>query len=148
MTIPFNNVLIGGEPCEMPELKENVKNKLSELGEYVFNDSDGKALNPNRERRPPTKIDYYTYYDGEWIIGTDIREGKAKMIIYGDLYEGWFNNNNKAIRGRIIYSWGNYYDGEWDNDKRNGKGKFKSFDGRWLYTGDYKDGNYHGYGVY
>ena len=95
----------------MPELYEDMKKKLSELGAYVFNDSDGKALNPNRERRPPTKIKYRgrdAYYDGEWIIGTDFREGKAKMIIYGWLYEGWLNNNKRAIRGRLIFNDGHY----------------------------------------
>jgi len=113
----------------MPELNEKQKEKLSELGAYVFNDSDGKALNLNRERRPPTKIkhyDDYAYYDGEWIIGTDIREGKAKMIFLEDLYEGWLNNNKMAIRGRKINVLDGYiYDGELDNDKPNGKGTLK-----------------------
>ena len=70
--------------------------KLSELGEYVFDERDGEGLNPNRERRPPTKIKLYgddAWYDGEWIVGTHIREGKAKMIYRGDLYEGLFKNN-------------------------------------------------------
>ena len=42
-----------------------------------------------------------TYYDGEWIIGTDIREGKARIIYTdGNLYDGWVKQNKKSIRGR------------------------------------------------
>ena len=70
--------------------------KLSELGAYVFVESEGAGLNPERERRPPAKIKHEgkdAWYDGEWIRGTPIREGKATMIYNGHLHECWFKQN-------------------------------------------------------
>ena len=121
---------------------------LSELGEYVFDERDGEGLNPNRERRPPTKIKHDgedAWYDGEWIIGTDIREGKGKMIHKYGFNECWFKNNLRAIRGREIIPDGGYYLGQLDNDQMNGKGTLKLSYG-FEYTGDWKDNCCHGHG--
>jgi len=71
-----------------------------------------------------------TYYDGEWIIGTDIREGKARIIYKsGILYDGWVKQNESSIRGRELSESGQYYEGEWENDMPNGQGTFKDIDG-------------------
>ncbi len=69
--------------------------KLLQLGPYKYNEADDAALSTNREKRPPTKVngDIFDYvYDGEWIKGTKIREGKGTLVqTNGDcIYHGWF----------------------------------------------------------
>ena len=63
-------------------------------------------------------------YIGEWKNG--LRHGKAKMVLLD----------------------GSVYEGTYLNGKRNGYGKidFKAFDEK--YKGYFKDGNFHGRGVY
>ena len=90
------------------------------------------ALNPNRERRQPLKNKYnHWIYDGEWIIGTDIREGKGTLYLFDDedIYQGYFNNNKYSITGRFLWLDGDVYEGEYRDGERHGQGTFKKVDG-------------------
>jgi len=85
------------------QLKEVVMKKLQELSAFEYNEADAATLSTNRERRPPTKIkhkdadgdEYDAVYDGEWIKGTQIREGIATLVIpsLDYIFHGWFKNN-------------------------------------------------------
>jgi hypothetical protein len=62
-------------------------------------------------------------YLGEWIVGTEIREGKGGMIWPdGSLYEGWCIRDKANGKGRKIDADGNVYDGFWKDDKSHGYG--------------------------
>ena len=45
------------------------------------------------------------WYEGEWIIGTDIREGKGiEVDLEGTyLFHGYFKNNEKEGRGLELF---------------------------------------------
>jgi len=52
-------------------------------------------------------------YEGEWIVGTDIREGKGRLVYPdGKLYDGFFKENLRAIHGREIDINGAVIEGE------------------------------------
>ena len=52
------------------------------------------VLIKERERRPPKKLTNGEIYLGEWIIGTNIREGRGKILCTdGKFLDGWFHDN-------------------------------------------------------
>ena len=68
-------------------------------------------------------------YEGQWIIGTVIREGMGKIIWPdGSVYEGWWKNDKANGRGRLVHADGDVYDGEWKNDKAHGIGVYQHYD--------------------
>lgn len=77
-------------------------------------------------------------YEGQWIQGTQIREGKGKQIfIDGSLYEGWFKADRASGRGRLIHVDGDIYEGQWLDDMANGYGVYSHangarYEGEWL----------------
>ena len=69
-------------------------------------------------------------YEGEWLKGTQIRQGQGIQIWPdGSLYEGYWADNKANGRGRLIHADGDVYDGEWRDDKAHGKGIYSHLDG-------------------
>lgn len=72
----------------------------------------------------------YLKYEGEWIVGTTIREGKGRQTFKdGSMYEGWLKNDKAEGRGRLIHSDGDIYEGQWMSDMAHGFGLYKHSDG-------------------
>lgn len=70
----------------------------------------------------------YTYengrtYAGEWIKGTNIREGEGTSVHpQGHMYIGEWRNNKMMGYGKYVWPDGVFYEGMWENSKRNGLG--------------------------
>ena len=86
-------------------------------------------------------------YEGE--IKNGIYEGKDRFYhILGIFYDGEFKNGKMwgqryCKNSNMTGKW--EYEGEWENDKRSGKGNWKTFDGE-TYFGTWKDDKKEGKG--
>ena len=57
------------------------------------------------------------------IVGSEIRQGMGKFIdFFGNIYEGWFHENERSGKGREVDADGDIYEGQWKDDKKHGKG--------------------------
>ncbi len=71
------------------------------------------------------KLENQARYDGQWLIGTEIRQGKGTYILPdGSMYEGYWRDNKQNGAGRLIYYSGDVYEGQWVNDKAHGHGVY------------------------
>ena len=62
-------------------------------------------------------------YQGEWIEGEDIKEGRGVQIFQnGSRYDGFWINNLANGRGRLVYDNGDYYIGNWKIGENDGFG--------------------------
>ena len=76
------------------------------------------------------ELENHARYEGEWIVGRDIRQGKGMQIWPdGSMYEGWWKDNKASGKGRLIHADGDVYDGEWLDDKAHGYGIYYQLDG-------------------
>ena len=108
---------------------------LNKLGQFDWNDTAFENQLGAREYRPTTKLPNGDEYEGEWLIGTDIREGRGTLVVYsfnkmgplvqsyGCQYDGYFRDNMICGKGRAIWLNGFIYEGEFDQNLRHGKGK-------------------------
>lgn len=114
-----------------------------EVGPYMEEYSDDQE----RDRRELTTIDNEAKYQGEWIVGTETRDGRGFQIWPdGSLYEGFWKNNKANGRGRLIHADGDVYEGEWKDDKAHGLGVYSHADGA-RYEGYWMEDKQHGKGV-
>lgn len=114
-----------------------------EIGPYADDYADGQ----HREKRGLTNIDNDARYQGEWIVGSDVRDGRGFQIWPdGSLYEGYWRNNKANGRGRLIHADGDVYEGEWKDDKADGLGVYSHADGA-RYEGNWLEDKQHGKGV-
>lgn len=61
------------------------------------------------------------FYEGEWIKGTQIRNGKGTLYLKsGVIYEGEFVNNLYHGKGKLNYLDGRIYQGEFLNGNVEG----------------------------
>ncbi len=91
------------------------------MGEFDYGECP-EGVSTNREFRDIKMLDNGRKYKGEWIVGTETREGWGiTECADGSLYEGWFLGD-KAIKGRHIFSDGGIYDGFWKDNKAHGYG--------------------------
>lgn len=105
----------------------NVEEILNQLGAFDYG-----SINPtpNFEYRPLQLLDTGAQYEGEFLKGTNIREGKGKQIwADGSVYEGYWKNSKANGRGRLIHADGDIYEGEWKDDKADGFGVYRHLDG-------------------
>jgi hypothetical protein len=64
-------------------------------------------------------------YEGEWLKGADVRDGRGIQIWSdGSRYDGYWRNNRANGRGRLIHADGDLYEGDWIEDKADGYGKY------------------------
>ena len=83
-------------------------------------------------------LDNRSKYEGQWIKGTNTRQGKGKLTWPdGSIYEGWFKGDRANGTGRLIHVDGSVYEGEWKNDATHGRGVYTHLDGT-KYDGDWK----------
>ena len=154
---------------KLNKMKNNLKNKLPEIGKYiplneyknkinqnVYNYIETKKLNfkkyipPNISTflsNPIQFKDNNNIYYGNW-------NEKCEMEGYGIYYindkqvitEGIWTKGN-IIFGRIFFTNGDIYEGEMKNSVPNGKGKFLFANGE-EYKGDFEQGEMTGIGVF
>eukprot|EP01088_Endostelium_zonatum_P006125 TRINITY_DN1822_c0_g2_i1.p1 TRINITY_DN1822_c0_g2~~TRINITY_DN1822_c0_g2_i1.p1 ORF type:complete len:929 (-),score=281.68 TRINITY_DN1822_c0_g2_i1:389-3175(-) len=84
-------------------------------------------------------------YDGEWKMGKI--HGKGVYELFGNVYDGNWDNGMKSGSGTMYYNTGDVYYGEWMNDRQQGNGKLEYYDGS-FYEGDWKNGSRHGNGKF
>lgn len=88
-----------------------------QIGDFKFDDHKFEAMLGNRELRKLTLMDNGAKYTGEWLLDSNIREGRGTQVWPdGSMYEGYWKDNRTTGRGRLIHSDGDVYDGEWLND--------------------------------
>jgi len=101
------------------------------------------------EKRPKVDDDDEgTTYDGEWKIGTEIRQGMGiQTWPDGSVYEGNFYDNKRNGNGRIIYPDQTIYNGGWVNDAAHGYGELIQASGSYTYKGEWLMDHMHGQGT-
>lgn len=124
-------------------INDIVQKKRKELGAFEYGDSH---CNRKVEKRPEQVIENQGKYDGEWLVGKDVRHGKGVLTwIDGSIYEGWFKHGKACEKGRMIHSGGEVYEGDWLGDKAHGFGKYMFIDGS-TYEGEWSMNQHHGKG--
>lgn len=89
--------------------------------------------------RPTQTLENLAKYTGEWLINTDIRQGRGTQVWPdGSMYEGYWVDSKANKSGRLIHADGDVYEGDWENDKAHGKGVYCHLDGA-KYTGEWED---------
>lgn len=84
----------------------------------------------NREQRQENTLVNGARYTGEWIVGTNIRQGLGQQVWPdGSMYEGYWVDSKANGKGRLIHADGDVYDGFWLNDKAHGFGVYSHLDG-------------------
>ena len=69
-------------------------------------------------------------FKGEWLVGSEIRQGKGTQTWPdGSMYEGYWADNKANGKGRLIHADGDVYDGQWKDDKAHGFGTYSHLDG-------------------
>ena len=69
---------------------EKVQQIRNELGEFDY-DEETNHGEETVEYRAMIELENHAKYDGEWIKGQDIRQGKGRQIWPdGSMYEGWW----------------------------------------------------------
>lgn len=66
----------------------------------------------------------------------------------GNKWMGEWKDGKMNGKGTCIYSDGRKYVGEWKNNQWNGQGTLHIWEGYEFYVGGFKDGRFHGKGVY
>ena len=86
-----------------------------QLGEFDYNQNPNMGINHNQlEFRGMQTLENYARYEGQWIKGTDIRQGKGKQIWPdGSIFEGWFKDSKADGYGRMIHNNYYVYNGYW-----------------------------------
>ena len=122
-----------------------VKDLENRLGQFDYGQPPQE--NNELEFRGMVTLENGAKYQGEWIKGTNIRQGKGVQIWSdGSKYEGWWRNNKANGKGRLIHADGDVFEGQWKNDKAHGTGKYSHLDGA-QYEGEWEEDRQHGYGV-
>lgn len=86
-------------------------------------------------------------FTGQWREG--LREGYGTLKYpSGQIYEGYWEKGKKHGHGVLKYASGNYFEGQFLNDKQNGQGTMHWLTTNEKYTGEWKDGQPHGFGIH
>mmetsp|Transcript_7557 Transcript_7557/g.6688 ORF Transcript_7557/g.6688 Transcript_7557/m.6688 type:complete len:111 (+) Transcript_7557:266-598(+) len=92
---------------------------------------------------------YDSYYLGQWIKGTNIREGKGLSVGFdGSLHEGSRTKDDVNGKGREIDEDGNWYEGNIREYLKHGYGVLNGYDNNFKYEGMFKNDKYDGEGNY
>ena len=85
-------------------------------------------------------------YEGEWDL-TGRKHGKGAMFNKRGIHEGWFRQDKKTGRGRMIYFDGKVYTGEWRDNLWHGEGSIEFSNGS-RYEGKLKKHQFDGFGKF
>mmetsp|Transcript_39956 Transcript_39956/g.29462 ORF Transcript_39956/g.29462 Transcript_39956/m.29462 type:complete len:101 (+) Transcript_39956:290-592(+) len=97
---------INEEPYNHPRVSMLLKN----LGHFDYREPEEDDV--PREKRPLVLLENNAKYEGEWLVGTDIRDGRGVQIWSdGSRYEGYWKANRANGRGRLIHADGDIYEG-------------------------------------
>ena len=108
----------------------NVQEIREQLGDFIYDDEEYDQTLGKREYRPLTYLENQAQYEGEWLRGSQIRQGKGVQYWQdGSMYEGYWANNKANGKGRLIHADGDVYDGLWKDDKAHGYGTYSHLDG-------------------
>lgn len=78
-------------------------------------------------------------YQGEWLVDSQIRQGRGTQIWPdGSMYEGYWYDSKANGKGRLIHADGDVYSGQWQDDKAHGIGVYSHLDGA-RYEGSWKE---------
>ena len=70
-------------------------------------------------------LDDGAVYVGEWLVNTQVKQGRGLQIYKdGSLYEGYWRDGKACGKGRLIHADGDVYVGSWKNDKADGLGLY------------------------
>ena len=80
-------------------------------------------------------LDNHAKFEGQWVAGTDVREGVGKQIWPdGSMYAGEYKNGMKQGKGKFIWADQSSYKGEFKENDLHGLGEYIWADGR-VYNG-------------
>ena len=85
---------------------------LTKYGSYVYSSqAEEKEMNlGDREKRDMARLPNGSIYLGEWLINTNVKEGKGVQVWpVGSLYEGYWLDNKANFRGRLLHKDGDIY---------------------------------------
>jgi hypothetical protein len=121
---------------------EKLKKKLP-----AYKPKASPADNLEREKREEVKVTEKIKYEGEWIKGTEERNGLGRQVLIdGSVYEGYWRNNKANGQGRLLHADGDAYYGDWVDDKAEGFGIYENLQGS-RYEGEWKFDKQNGLGV-
>ena len=111
----------------------DIKNKLPA---FHFGDesNDGK----DRVVKPIILLENGAKYEGEWLNGTDTRDGRGIQIwLDGSRYEGYWKDDLQHGMGKEIWTDNSMYEGLYQDGKKHGKGFYvwadgSTYDGTWI----------------
>lgn len=115
---------------------QQVQAVIEELGDFDYgkapsiNGNNLNIENQNLDFRPIVQLENKAKYEGQWVTGTQTRQGKGKLIWPdGSIYEGWWKDSVAYGMGRLVHQKGDVYIGEWADDMAHGMGKYLREDG-------------------
>ena len=124
---------------------QDVQRIRQQLGPFDYQQDPGGL--GQRETRPLVSLENGARYQGEWLRGAGVRQGKGVQIWPdGSLYEGWWRDNKANGKGRLVHADGDIYDGFWKDDKAHGFGIYSHLDGA-RYEGFWREDKQHGHGL-
>ncbi|MCL2045384.1 MAG: hypothetical protein FWG88_03250 [Oscillospiraceae bacterium] len=95
------------------------------------------------------QIQYGTFYiNNDDSIMLLLGEWEDTLIGNGWRYEGRWSESGQNGQGCFFYSNGSQYIGGFANGQANGKGEIIDASGRLIYSGDFVQGQFDGYGIY
>ena len=103
-----------------------VQSILEQLKDFDFEEYPSPNLNEaDLETRPAQVLDNGSKYEGQWIKGSMIRQGKANITwVDGSNFQGWVKDDKASGFGRLIHADGDVYMGTWYDDKAYGLGTY------------------------
>ena len=99
----------------------NVLEQRNDLGPFNYDDKAYEVTLGNVEDRPEEMLENAAKYKGEWLLGSNIRQGRGMQVWPdGSMYEGYWRENKANGNGRLIHADGDVYNGMWQDDKAHG----------------------------
>lgn len=131
----------------------NYQGELEGNGKYI--DENGNVYIGNFENNNYHGFGVMEYYynefgflryEGFW--NNNCKQGKGKMIfIDGSIYEGDFYLDDIHGKGKLKYSEGYSYEGEFCHNKKCHNGKYLDCNNKIIYEGEWLNDLYHGNGI-
>jgi len=117
---------------------EKVQHIRNNSGAFNFDEEPNICTSPV-ETRPMVLLQNHAKYEGQWIPGQDIKQGKGTQTWPdGSVYDGWWHDNKANGQGRLIHVDGDVYHGHWLDDKAHGYGIYDHYDGA-RYQGQWEE---------